>query len=163
MRHRLKLDGRVYQVDLLDKHPLRIQIEENEETCQVELEGPAPAGSGRLQLGDRFVPYFVTETPTHIWVTLDGVTHAFEKARDRGQADDEHAGFSAPMPGKVIQVAVSEGDVVEKGAVLVVMEAMKMEHRIEAPGPGTVTALHCTTDAVVDQGFVLLDFEPAED
>ena len=63
------------------------------------------------------------------------------------------------MPGKVIKVNHLEGDSVEKGQVLIIMEAMKMEHRMEAPVAGTVTKLHCKEGDVVDQGFQLLEFE----
>ena len=114
---------------------------------------------GRIRFSDCFLPYFVTATPTAVWVTLDGVTHHFVKSKERSQAEEGHGGFTAPMPGKVIKVMVSAGDRVEAGAVLVVMEAMKMEHRIEAPMPGKVTSLHCHEDQVVEQGVALLEFE----
>ena len=81
------------------------------------------------------------------------------KSKTRDQTDEGHGGFGAPMPGKVIKVAVEEGARVSKGDVLVLMEAMKMEHRIEAPADGVVSALHCEQDQVVDQGFNLLSFE----
>jgi biotin carboxyl carrier protein len=45
---------------------------------------------------------------------------------------------TAPMPGTVLQVRVSEGDAVEAGQVLVVLEAMKMENTVPAPGAGVV-------------------------
>lgn len=63
------------------------------------------------------------------------------------------------MPGKVIAVPVEEGARVEKGQILVLMEAMKMEHRIEAPSAGVVTRLFCAQNDLVDQGFQLLEFE----
>ena len=50
--------------------------------------------------------------------------------------DDEAGSLNAPMPGKVIKVTVNEGDTVEEGQALVVLEAMKMEHMLRAPHPG---------------------------
>ncbi|MDJ0838189.1 MAG: hypothetical protein QNK37_16860 [Acidobacteriota bacterium] len=160
MRNRFKLGDRIFQVDLLDKHPPKVHITEKEAGRETKLQGKLRPGHGALFVDDRYLPYFVTETPTAVWVTLDGVTRVFEKCKNREQAEEGHGGFISPMPGKVIKVSTKPGARVEKGAVLVIMEAMKMEHRIEAPVAGTVTALHCNEGQVVDQGFALLEFNP---
>ena len=65
----------------------------------------------------------------------------------------------APMPGKVLEVLVAEGDVVEAGAPLMVLEAMKMEHRIVASGDGTVVSVNFAAGDQVAQGAVLLELE----
>ncbi|WP_321929569.1 acetyl/propionyl/methylcrotonyl-CoA carboxylase subunit alpha [Paraburkholderia guartelaensis] len=78
-------------------------------------------------------------------------------------ADAEHGEgrLTAPMPGKVIAVLVEPGAVVEKGAPLIVMEAMKMEHTIGAPAAGKVTeVLYGVGDQVAD-GAQLLVLEAA--
>ena len=46
------------------------------------------------------------------------------------------------MPGKIVKIAVKDRDTVAMHDLLIVLEAMKMEHRIEAPGEGTVGAIH---------------------
>ena len=61
----------------------------------------------------------------------------------------------APMPGTVIRVAVEPGDEVKAGDVLVVLEAMKMEHGIKADADGTVGEVLVTTGQQVDAGAVL--------
>jgi acetyl/propionyl-CoA carboxylase alpha subunit len=61
----------------------------------------------------------------------------------------------APMPGAVIAVHVSVGDVVEPGAPLVTLEAMKMEHVVVAPGPGRVTEIEARVGAQVGRGSPL--------
>jgi acetyl/propionyl-CoA carboxylase alpha subunit len=67
-----------------------------------------------------------------------------------------HAGsLLAPMPGTVVRVDVAAGDTVEAGAVIVTIEAMKMEHAVRAPGRGTVTAVAVAAGAQVDSGTVL--------
>ena len=74
-------------------------------------------------------------------------------------ADAEHheGRLTAPMPGKVIAVLVEPGSVVEKGAPLVVMEAMKMEHTIGAPASGKVTdVLYGVGDQVADGAQLLV-------
>jgi propionyl-CoA carboxylase alpha chain len=68
----------------------------------------------------------------------------------------------APMPGTVISVSVAEGDRVEAGQRLLVLEAMKMEHVITAGGPGTVSALNVAPGDTVAQGLVLIAVEPDE-
>jgi biotin carboxyl carrier protein len=67
--------------------------------------------------------------------------------------------LEAPMPGKVIQVLVTEGDTVEENARLVVMEAMKMEFTIRAPHAGQVRRLPVSVGQLVDAGVVLVEIE----
>ena len=62
----------------------------------------------------------------------------------------------APMPGKVIAVNVAVGDTVEKGQVLAVMEAMKMEHSLAAPRDGVVEVVGAELGAQVSEGIVLV-------
>ena len=72
-------------------------------------------------------------------------------------ATEEVAGAtSAPMPGAVVHVAVTPGDAVARGHLLVVIEAMKMEHRVVAPIHGTVAAVHVAAGDYVDVDDVLV-------
>ncbi|MDR8411192.1 biotin/lipoyl-binding protein [Nonomuraea sp. 3-1Str] len=61
----------------------------------------------------------------------------------------------APMPGAVLRVEVKEGQRVDKGQPVLVLEAMKMEHRITAPATGTVSALRVAKGDQVEAGAVL--------
>ena len=63
---------------------------------------------------------------------------------------------NAPMPGNILAVNVKVGDKVEKGAVLCILEAMKMENEIMAPEAGTVAAVNVTKGATVQSGDVLV-------
>ena len=63
------------------------------------------------------------------------------------------------MPGLLTTLHVSEGDVVEAGQPLAVVEAMKMENVLKAEGIGTVKSIATTPDSVVDKGSVLIEFE----
>ncbi len=65
-------------------------------------------------------------------------------------------GLVAPMPGKVLEVRVAVGDVVEAGQVLVVLEAMKMEHPMSAGEAGVVSEVHVAVGDQVENGAVLL-------
>jgi 3-methylcrotonyl-CoA carboxylase alpha subunit len=68
--------------------------------------------------------------------------------------------LAAPMPGKVLQVLVQAGAEVAKGAPLVILEAMKMEHTIAAPHDGRVTEIHFKAGEQVNEGAELLGLEP---
>jgi biotin carboxyl carrier protein len=59
------------------------------------------------------------------------------------------------MPGTVVRVEVAEGDAVTAGTVVVVLEAMKMEHAVRAPRDGVVSALSATVGTAVGTGHVL--------
>ena len=63
--------------------------------------------------------------------------------------------ISAPMPGTILKVNVSNGQAVKKGDVLMVLEAMKMENEILAPNNGTVSSVNVTQGATVESGTVL--------
>ncbi|TNY35090.1 biotin carboxylase N-terminal domain-containing protein [Thermomonospora catenispora] len=65
----------------------------------------------------------------------------------------------APMPGTVVRVEVEEGATVTEGQPLVVLEAMKMEHRVAAPASGVVTALNVSEGRQVQAGVVLAVIE----
>ncbi len=62
---------------------------------------------------------------------------------------------NAPMPGKILKVAVSAGAAVKKGDVLLVLEAMKMENEIVAPQDGTVASINVSVGDSVEAGVVL--------
>ena len=65
-------------------------------------------------------------------------------------------GCVAPMPGKVIELRVTEGDTVKAGQVLMIMEAMKMEHSVTAPQDGTVGQILVTAGDQVDADALLV-------
>ena len=76
-----------------------------------------------------------------------------------GQAEAEGGRLTAPMPGKIVAVLVGKGDTVEKGAPLLIMEAMKMEHTIAAPHAGIVDDVLYAVGDQVAEGAQLLSFK----
>lgn len=87
-----------------------------------------------------------------IFVAVDPLHHA-------GEGGGAEGGLTAPMPGKVIALLVEAGTRVEKGAPLVVLEAMKMEHTLVAPAAGTVKAFCYAVGEQVADGAELAEFE----
>ncbi|CFV96311.1 biotin carboxylase [Bordetella pertussis] len=88
---------------------------------------------------------------THILDLYDALAHAQDDAEGHG------GGLTAPMPGKIISIAVAVGDKVEKGQALLVMEAMKMEHTITAPAAGEVAGLFYAVGDQVGEGAALIE------
>jgi 3-methylcrotonyl-CoA carboxylase alpha subunit len=72
---------------------------------------------------------------------------------------EEHLKIKAPMPGKISRVNMVEGEQVEEDAVVIVMEAMKMEHQVRAPLNGIVTKLNFNVHDIVESGDILAEFE----
>jgi propionyl-CoA carboxylase alpha chain len=89
-----------------------------------------------------------------------GYSRLLEKARFPVPGLEEEPGsLHAPMPGSVIKVLVTEGEAVAEGQVLVVLEAMKMEHSLRAPHPGTVTSVRTSPGDQVEAGEILVVVE----
>ena len=103
-------------------------------------------------------------------IAAAGRRHVFAKGRawqlaavdplhHGGEGGGAEGGLLAPMPGKVIALVAAEGAKVEKGAPLLILEAMKMEHTIAAPIDGVVAELlYAPGDQVMD-GAELLRLE----
>ncbi len=79
-----------------------------------------------------------------------------------GEAEAEAGSLKAPMPGMVRVVRVREGDRVQAGDVLLVLEAMKMEHEVVAGSPGRVVQLAAREGEQVEAGQVLAVLEDDE-
>ena len=91
------------------------------------------------------------------WVHIDGHIFCIEKTEAGSVDGDSDGGMTAPMPGKILEVKVADGQTVEAGELLLVMEAMKMEHRIVAPTDGVVAKVNFSTGDQVQQGDVLVE------
>ncbi|HEY6234393.1 MAG TPA: acetyl/propionyl/methylcrotonyl-CoA carboxylase subunit alpha [Candidatus Elarobacter sp.] len=99
-------------------------------------------------------------------VFLDGDRHVIVRI-DPWHSDDERgedeAGLKAPMSGKIVALLVSAGTRVAKGAPLLVLEAMKMEHTITAPAAGKIGGFPFAVGEQVSEGVNLVDFEIAKE
>ncbi|NYE62621.1 3-methylcrotonyl-CoA carboxylase alpha subunit [Duganella sp. 1224] len=105
-----------------------------------------------LRDGDTF--HVFTNGGHHALVWNDPMAHA-------GEAEAEGGRLTAPMPGKVVAVLAAKGQEVKKGAALVIMEAMKMEHTIAAPHDGVVDDILYNVGDQVADGAPLLAFKAA--
>ena len=93
------------------------------------------------------------------WIHIGGHTFCIDHIEPGAAEDDEGSGLTAPMPGKVLQVLVEVGQQVESGQPLMIMEAMKMEHRIVASHEGRVSAINFSEGDQVQQGTALIEMD----
>ena len=121
------------------------------------------AKDGQMDLlidGERVTAY-VSSDGAKRWVTINGQMFVLTKqssARKSGHGHHHTAGeLTAPMPGQVRAVNVSEGEAVTKGQTLMVLEAMKMEIRIQASMDGTVKKLSVKQGQTVEREQVLIE------
>jgi 3-methylcrotonyl-CoA carboxylase alpha subunit len=76
------------------------------------------------------------------------------------ERDDPAVGrLTAPMPGRVTQLMVGQGDKVRRGEPLMIIEAMKMEHTVAAPADGTVAAVRFAVGDLVEEGAELISLD----
>jgi 3-methylcrotonyl-CoA carboxylase alpha subunit len=103
------------------------------------------------------VPFLVEEA--RVSFALDGETYIVQVMEKglRTRAKHRDHSMSAPMPGVVLKILISVGDVVTKGQPLLILEAMKMEHAIAAPHDGRVSAVNCSEGELVQPGIDLIE------
>ena len=148
-------------------YPVRLRTDGNAVALHVDGGDIAAtvASSGaelRLQLdGVELVADIVAQGEDR-YVYCAGEMHRLRLVDPLAHSGDEepHAGhLMAPMSGSVVAVLVKPGETVSKGAPLLVLEAMKMEHTITAPADGKVSAVHYRCGEQVSEGAVLIDLD----
>ena len=132
-----------------------------DKTVDVEI---VRAKDGQLELliDGEHVTAYVSADGAKRWVTVNGQTLMLTKstsAKRRGAGHDHGSGLVAPMPGLVRSVNVEQGEAVMKSQTLLVLEAMKMEIRIQAPRDGSVKKLLVQPGQTVEREQVLIEIE----
>ncbi len=143
--NRVALDGQVYEVDfatisrqpvfslLVDGKSYEAYIYEGDDGWEVLLQG--------------------TRYPVQV---VDEREHRLRAAFGRGAVQSGDFHLKAPMPGMVVAVPVAEGQAVEEGDVLLILESMKMQNELKSPRAGTVSRVRVTTGDNVERGQTLL-------
>lgn len=133
------IDGQSYPFEVLDSQP----------------------GQITLRFNDRPLTLYWAADGGQKWVSQTGCTYRLEKPRLNASRPAGEAGAGeavrAPMPAQVRAVQVSEGDMVEKGQTILLLEAMKMEIRIKSPAAGKVIRLLVEAGQTVDKEQVLAE------
>jgi 3-methylcrotonyl-CoA carboxylase alpha subunit len=140
------------------------------EAFQLEFEGQRSTAAGRfaggselrVDLGGRRINVTVVSANEKRHVFIDGVCFVFaaiDPLFHAGSGGGAEGGLTAPMPGKVIALIAPVGTRIEKGAPLLILEAMKMEHTIAAPAAGVVKGFRFNVGEQVSDGAELVEFE----
>ncbi len=155
-------DQRV-EVERVGSARLRITVEDEESIVEVLHYGD---GRVRALVDGEPVEAGIVANAGEILVSLRGDTHTLHKpgppAVDQAGAGTEAAAsLTAPMPGTVVKVLVEEGQEVDEGQLLLVLEAMKMEQPVSAPHAGVVRSLPFEEGSLVPGGAVLVEVKEA--
>lgn len=159
------IDGNPVRASLVSTHPPhptgRERPRGSGKGCSLLLDGASFAliarggrgGAWELELDGRSVSAEV----------LDPRADRLRRLSATAGADTGVAPLRAPMPGLVVQVAVDEGQVVEAGDTVLIVEAMKMENELRAPSAGRVKRLLATPGDAVEKGRLLAEFAEVEE
>jgi 3-methylcrotonyl-CoA carboxylase alpha subunit len=117
-------------------------------------------GDARFLDGVKIRARAVSQGP-QLTVFRAGASHTLsliDPLTPRGLEEDAGGRLTAPMPGRIVQVMVRQGDEVKRGAPLLVLEAMKMEYTIAAPADGRIAEVRYSVGDVVEEGAELIEF-----
>lgn len=125
---------------------------------RVEFRLDSEGASGALlETGGRRHRIRAARQGDRVFVWCDGEIYEFSRARPADRAGADRGDLLAPMPGRIRKIFVSEGQAVQRGRVLLILEAMKMEHAIRAPRDGTVRRLPHAEGDLVETGAPLVE------
>ncbi len=131
------ISGNTYEVEIKNFEGTTANIEVNGTTYSVEVHREVKK----------------TKTPTLVRAELPPSDKGKIEKREKGSPEP----VTAPLPGSIIEIMVSPGDVIKKGQVLLVMEAMKMENRIRAEKDGVIESVKISKGSSVLQGDILIE------
>jgi biotin carboxyl carrier protein len=135
-----RIDGREIEVDAVLARPNVLSLRLGNQASEVKCERVG---------GD-----------THIWVGNQRFLAEVRdprslRSRTRAAEDQGPKKLTAPMPGKVVRILLTQGSTVEAGAGVLVVEAMKMQNEVKSPKKGTIQKILVTEGAAVNAGEVL--------
>ncbi|MCB1042906.1 MAG: biotin/lipoyl-binding protein [Acidobacteria bacterium] len=140
----ITIDGRMHLVDCRERVANLYSLLIGEDSYEVRVGDSDARGRIETQLYEEGYLLEITDP-------MKAILEASGRKNASGEASVE-----AVMPGKVLRIAVAEGDRVEEGQPILVLVAMKMENEIEAPKSGTVKSIHVGVNDSVETGALLI-------
>lgn len=140
---KISLDGHALDAHAVEVAPNTFSVLLNGESHEIRI---APRPDGSLTLHTGLAEYHAEFADSRSWRSR---RHGALEAKGRQQ-------IAAPMPGKVVRLLVKQGDTVEAGQGLLVVEAMKMQNEIRSPKNGKIEKLFASEGQAVNAGEVLL-------
>jgi 3-methylcrotonyl-CoA carboxylase alpha subunit len=156
---KIELKGQLHEVSLtpLSADLYRYQYASQSGECALYMEG----NTADLNRDGKRYRYTVSRLPDGLDVFSHGEHYELKTMRrhdgNTAAQNDQH--YNAPMNGRIVSVSVQSGSAVKAGDTLLVMEAMKMEHRIRAHHDGLVTAIAVAAGELVSEGQMLAEIE----
>jgi len=166
MKFEANINDSVTELELLEESG-EVQFGDEKQPYQFHRQ---PNGRYLLRMGTKLYKIDNVEYDKHtVTFTLDGHWYEVDVRNEQDLLLDrlgfKRAGeiaegeLNAPMPGKILEVLVSEGDDVELGDPVAILEAMKMENELKAPIKGTVTSIAVSKGDSLDKNAVILEIE----
>ncbi|MGA2490574.1 MAG: biotin/lipoyl-containing protein [Anaerolineales bacterium] len=163
MKYISEVDGLEFPVEILDEHHVRfggdvlsvdLAAVSGEPLYSLIVNGesyegyvyPAEDGWQVLLLGQFYQVRVEDERERHLRISSQGATRSTAEFL-----------VKAPMPGLIVSVPITEGEIVKKGQTLVILESMKMQNELRAPNAGKVARLRINAGDSVEQKQILLN------
>ncbi|MCW5874806.1 MAG: biotin/lipoyl-binding protein [Anaerolineales bacterium] len=161
MKFHYSYRGQTYAIELQsqDEH---VQAVINDQRVEADIQYGQPL---QLSMAGQPVQIAWAKDGRNLWLHVGGRSYHLQRTaggRSGGQAAGAERSLRAPMPGQVRKVLVQPGQLVAAGAVLVLLEAMKMEVRITAGQPAKVAQVAVSEGQSVDKDQLLVELEPAD-
>lgn len=162
MKHSYEYNGTTYNLDLT-QNPDGTYTAIIGDTTYVVSAKQGHDGGLLLSVGNQQTRAYSASDGETRHLHIDGQSYALTaidaRARKRRSGGGKAGNLTAQMPGQVTSVQVSEGDIVESGQTLVILEAMKMEIRVTAPSDGKVAKILVMQGDVVERGQLLIELD----
>jgi biotin carboxyl carrier protein len=165
MKYITTLDGKEYSIEIIDTHHVSI----NGRVQEVDFESISGQPVFSLIVDGKSYESYVYETEEGWQVLTRGRQYnlTVEDEREKrlraaaggGVAESGEYHLKAPMPGLVVSIPLKEGDKVEKGQVLVILESMKMQNELKSPKSGVVGRIRVKQGETVEQRQALLSVQ----
>jgi len=160
MIYRFQVRGRIYEIRL-ERNADKFRAWIDGASYDVEVLDSQP-GVISLRFAGRPVTAHFAAGGRQKWVSCRGCTYLFETPEAASRSGGDRTAdttLRSPMPARVRSVEVAPGETVEKGRTLLLLEAMKMEIRLQAPRAGTVTVIRVSPGQTVNRDQDLIEIQ----
>ena len=165
MKYITTVDDQQFEIEVVDEHHIRI----GDRLLQVDFESVSGQPVFSLILDGRSYESFVYQGEEDWDVLLRGRQYQVKVEDERekrlraaaggGVAEGGEFHLKAPMPGLVVAILVEEGQPVQKGQVMLILESMKMQNELKAPRDGTIGRIRVKAGESVEQKQAMLSVQ----
>ncbi|MDI6840552.1 MAG: biotin/lipoyl-binding protein [bacterium] len=150
--------GKSYKVNVDRQGHLYLVSIENNKPLTVELLGSTP-NCFSFTTDGKMITTYITQEDGKTYVFVDGKSFVFELEKAKSTQRTVSTQIVSPMPGTLVKLLVAQGDKVEAGQTLAIVEAMKMENELKASVDGVVKRVNFAEGAQVDTLQPIVELE----